>query len=90
MRNTIVQTLPPGAEITIEIDPPMSEDEQHYVLKPPSNSPVVARVVDTAHVSITNPGNSIAYFIFCVGPVMRLPTGMYEAISAYLNARKNP
>lgn len=90
MRNTIAQTLPPKAEITIVIDPPMGEDERHYMLKPPSHTPVVVRVIDTAHVSITNPGDTLAYFVFSVGPVMRLPPGMYEAISAYLTARKNP
>jgi hypothetical protein len=90
MRNVIAQSLPPGAEITLKITPPMTEDERHYLLKPPSHSPVVVTVIDDAHVSITNPGDTIAYFVFCVGPVMRLPPGMYEAISAYLTTRKNP
>lgn len=90
MRNVVAQTLPPGAEITIKINPPMNADERHYLLKPPLRMPIVVTVIDDAHVSVTNPNDTFAYFVFCVGPVMRLPPGMHEAISAYLTARKNP
>jgi hypothetical protein len=90
MRNTVFQTLPPGAEIIIKIDPPIGEDEQHYLLKSPAQVPVVVTVIDTAHVSVTNPNNTPAYFVFVVAPMMHLPIGIQEAISAYLTARKNP
>jgi hypothetical protein len=66
----------------------MSVEEKHYLLAPAKT--VVARVVDTAHVSITNPTDQPVYFVFTVAPIMRFPTGVGEAISAFLAARKSP
>jgi hypothetical protein len=87
MRNLVLQSLPPGGKMTLEINPPIGADERHYLLSPPGT--VVVRVVDDAHIAVINPHDKITFFVLAIGPVMHLPTGVYEAISAFLTARKS-
>ena len=89
MRNTIVRTLKPGATLIIDVDPPIAEDEQYYMLAPPAlGPPVVVRVIDDAQIVLANPHDCPAFVILSIGPVFRLPVGILEGLSAFVTARK--
>jgi hypothetical protein len=90
MRNTIVQTLPPHADLTFDIDPPMTADERPYLLALKGKASAVVRVVHSGCISVTNPTAEPSVFMLTIGPVMTLPPGLHAAISSFLAARKNP
>jgi hypothetical protein len=90
MRNTILQTLPPHAELAIDIDPPMSQHERPYLLALKGRPSAALRVLDEGHVLITNSTDEPSVFIFSVGPVMHVPPAVQAAFTAFLSARKNP
>jgi hypothetical protein len=76
MRNTIVQTLPPGSTLTIHVDPPIADDERHYVITALGISALDVEVVDAEHVSLTNRLGVVVPFAFLVGPKTFLPPAL--------------
>lgn len=87
MRSPIMQMLPPNCELIVEINPPMADNERP-VLMPPTKKTVVVRTVDTAHVSINNPTDWLAFVVLLIHSPIPLPPGVHEGITAFLAARK--
>jgi hypothetical protein len=83
MRNTVVQTLPPGSTLTINVDPPIADDERHYVITALGIRALEVEVVDTRRVSLTNRLGVIVPFVFLVGPKTFLPPSV-RALARFL------
>lgn len=84
MRNLIIQALPAGAVLTIDLDRPMAHDERPIILTTKGKGSAVVQVIDTARVSITNPTREISPFIFFVGKSPNIPAGMHNLIASFL------
>jgi hypothetical protein len=76
MRNTVFQTLPPGSTLTINVAPPIAEDERHYVITALGVSAIAVEVIDSQHVSLTNRLGVVVPFAFLVGPKTFLPPAL--------------
>ena len=88
LRSLITQLMYPGTTITITLDPPMSDTETPVVQTLYGTKPVVVRTINTTKVELTNESKSSALVVFVVKKKTQLPPGVFEGVSAFLDARK--
>lgn len=89
MRNVIVQTLPAGASLLIEITPPMTEEERPVLLPFRGRGTVVVQVIDNGHLEIANTTNEIAPFIIFVGKLPNVPPEVQRMMSLLFATLRN-
>jgi|WetSurMetagenome_2_1015567.scaffolds.fasta_scaffold590562_1 hypothetical protein len=84
VRNPIIQTLPAGATLMLDIEPPMDEDERPMILPFRGRGSVVVHVIDNGCLEITNPTNELAPFILVVAKppreLQRLMTTLVDTL----------
>lgn len=76
MRNPVLQSLQPGHSLGVVIDPPIGENERHYIVTGLGPGAVVVRLIDNAHVVISNSTDFVAPFAFFIGPKTFLPPAL--------------
>jgi hypothetical protein len=82
MRNAVAQALPPKATMTIEIDPPMAEGEEPYLLTLRGPGTVVIQATAPNRVALYNPTSEISPFILVVAKVM--PPALHSLVATLL------
>jgi hypothetical protein len=85
MRNELVQPLAAGTTLTINIDPPMEDDERYFLVVPAGRELVVVRPINNGCVSITNPTKALVLIIFGVTRLPRVSPELLEAVSAFFH-----
>jgi len=67
MRNMLVQALPASSSLVVEIDPPIADDEQPYLLASRGAGTIVVRIIDSSHIELINPTGDISPFVLLIG-----------------------
>lgn len=73
--------------MTIEINPPMTEAEQPFLLSLRGHGKVTTQVIDASHVTIINPTTEASPFVFLVAQA--IPPGVYAVLTTILR-KLNP
>jgi hypothetical protein len=89
MRNLVVQALPAGAVMTINVEPPMADDERPILLPFRGSGTVVVRVIHNACLEIENTTSEIAPFAICVGKPPQLPPQVQVLANLLIHTLRN-
>jgi hypothetical protein len=87
MRNPVAQALPPRATLIVEIDPPMQEGEEPYLLTLRGPGTVVIQAIEPTRVALYNPTPEISPFVFLVAKT--LPPMIHSLVASLLR-KSNP
>src|SRR5262249_45792202 len=82
MRNYSVHVLAPRSALTIAIDPPIADNERHYIITVRGRGSVVVQPIDSARIAVVNPTDEISPFMFFVG--RQFPLSAFPALSRFL------